>query len=121
MRARWAGVDENMGAKMCWKLVDDVSGEIICRSTICFAIEPGTANLQVNPIEPNTEVKVESTENDELLDEFILLAGFETPFSRVHNKVPVASIPSSTKSKTWQDIEREEDHHEDTQQQYFQT
>ena len=50
MRARWAGVNENIGAKMCWKLVDDVSGEIVCRSTICSAIKPGTANLQVDPI-----------------------------------------------------------------------
>ena len=51
---------------MCWKLVNDVSGEIVCRSTIRSAIEPGTTNLQVNPIEPNPEVKVESTENDKL-------------------------------------------------------
>lgn len=29
MRARWAGVDEKIGTKMCWKLVDDSSGEII--------------------------------------------------------------------------------------------
>ena len=34
MRARWAGIDENIGTKMCWKLVDDNSGEIINRSTI---------------------------------------------------------------------------------------
>ena len=30
MRARWASVDENIGTKMCWKLVDYNSGEIIC-------------------------------------------------------------------------------------------
>ena len=29
-RARWAGVDEKIGAKMCYKLVDDESGYIIC-------------------------------------------------------------------------------------------
>ena len=52
MRARWVGVDENISTKMCWKLVDDNSGEIICRSTIRSAIEPCTANLQVDPLEP---------------------------------------------------------------------
>ena len=47
IRARWARVDEKICAKMCWKLVDNVRGELICRSTICSTIEPGTANLQV--------------------------------------------------------------------------
>ena len=51
MRERWVEVDENIGVKMRWKLVDDVSGEIICRSTIRSAIKPGTANLQVDPLE----------------------------------------------------------------------
>ena len=44
-RARWAGVDEKIGAKMCYKLVDEESGKIICRSVILAAIEPGSANL----------------------------------------------------------------------------
>ena len=39
----------------------------------------------------------------------------------MQDKDLVASIPSSTKSKTWQDIERGEEHHTDTQQQYFQS
>ena len=30
MRARWAQIDESIGTKMCWKLVDDNSGEMIC-------------------------------------------------------------------------------------------
>ena len=29
MRSRWASVDENISTKMCWKLVDDNSWEII--------------------------------------------------------------------------------------------
>ena len=33
-RARWASVDEKIGAKMCYKLVDEESGKIICRSVI---------------------------------------------------------------------------------------
>ena len=51
MRARRTGVDENIGTKMCWKLVDDNSGEIIYKSTTRSAIEPGTVNLQVGPLE----------------------------------------------------------------------
>ena len=44
-RARWACVDENIGAKMCYKLVDDESGKIVCSSVIRSATEPGTTNL----------------------------------------------------------------------------
>ena len=51
-RARWAGVDEQIGAKMCYKLVDDETGKIINRSVIHSATEPGTKNLRVDPIEP---------------------------------------------------------------------
>ena len=44
-KARWAGVDEKIGAKMCYKLVYDNSGKIICRSVIRSATEPGTAKI----------------------------------------------------------------------------
>ena len=44
-RACWAGVDEKIGVKMCYKLVDDKTGKIINRSVIYFATEPDTANL----------------------------------------------------------------------------
>ena len=50
-RARWDGVDEKIGAKMCYKLVDDESGKIVCRSVIQSATELGTANLWIDPIE----------------------------------------------------------------------
>ena len=43
MRERWAGVDKNIGIKMCWKLVDDVSEEIIV--DLLFI-------LQLNPVQP---------------------------------------------------------------------
>ena len=33
-RARWTGVAENIGDKMCYKLVDDETGKIVCRSVI---------------------------------------------------------------------------------------
>ena len=82
---------------MSWKLVDDVSGEKIYRSAIRSAIEPDTANLQVDPIESKQEDTVESTENSELLDGFMSLVDFESPFLRVHDKDLVASIPSTTK------------------------
>ena len=81
MRARWTGVDKNIRVKMCWKFVDDVSGEIICRSTISSVIEPDTANIQVDPIKPippNTNPDYE----DNLLVEFISLADFDIPFWR---------------------------------------
>ena len=35
MRSRWAGVDENIGTKMCWKLVDDNSGEFCNKARCC--------------------------------------------------------------------------------------
>ena len=117
---------------MCWKLLNDVSGEIVCRSTIWSVIEPSTANLQDNHLEPlkdpvkptkldKPNKKIDSTGNKETLDEFMSLADIETPFSRSSEKGPVDSIPASTKSQTWQDIERGDEHYEDTQQQYFQS
>ena len=49
-RARWASVDEYIGAKMCYKLVDDESSNIVCRSVIQSATEPGTDKLRIDPI-----------------------------------------------------------------------
>ena len=95
---------------MYWKLVDDNSGEIICWSTIRSAIEPGTANLQVDPLEP-LQVPV-----DDILDDFMSLADFSTPLSSTAN--PVESIPHSTKSRVWQDTVTAK-HHEDIQQRHF--
>ena len=77
MRARWAEIDENIGTKMCWKLVDDVSGELVCRSTIRSAIEAGTAYLQIGLLESLPD-SVEPSELT-LLDDFISLANFKTP------------------------------------------
>ena len=103
------------------EFVDDVSGEIIYRSTIRSAIEPDTANLQVDLIKPRPEENLETTEDNGLLDELMSLAYFKTPFSHLNYTDLAALIPSSTKSKTWQDIKRGENHHEDTQQCYFQS
>ena len=50
-RARWAGVDEQIGAKMCYKLVDEENGKIICQSVIRAVTKPGPSNLHVDPIE----------------------------------------------------------------------
>ena len=104
---------------MCWKLVDDVSGVIICRSTIYSAIEPGTANLQVDPIEPRPDAN--SDHEDELFDAFTSLSDFDTLFLPMSEKGLVDPIPASTKSKTRQDIYRGEEHLEDTNQPYFQS
>ena len=43
--ARWANVNESIGSKMCYTLVDDKSENIICRSVSISATETGTANL----------------------------------------------------------------------------
>ena len=116
MRARWAGIDESIGTKMCWKLVDDNSGEIVCRSAIRSAIELGAANFQIDHMEllPNP-----IDGNDGLIDNFISLANFKTPLSHTTLPDPVGSIPASTKSQVWQETVRGVENHEDTQQQHF--
>ena len=49
------------------------------------------------------------------------LADFETPFSDVDMEDPVNSIPASTKSKMWQEMEKDRqlEHQQDIQQRYF--
>ena len=116
MRAQWAGVDENICTKMCWKLVNDNSGEIINLLTIRSAIEPGSANLQVDPLKP-LPAPVVDTNIDDILDDFISVADFEMPLSSVQG--PVNSIPDSTKSRVWQETLQEVEHHEDIQQRHF--
>ena len=96
-RARWAGIDENIGTKMCWKLVDDDNGEIICSSTIRSTIEPGSANLQVDPINSLPDPPVLPDTSD-ILDDFMSLVNFEAPITE---SGPVGSIPDSTKSRLW--------------------
>ena len=70
--------------------------------------EPGTANLRVDPIKP---LPPDATDSDALLDEMMTLADFEAPLSKVNMVDPVDSIPASTKSKTWQEMEK--DNHEE--------
>ena len=118
MGAQWAGVDENIGTKMYWKLVDDNSGEIICRSTIRSTIEPGTANLQVDPLEPLPD-PIDDTKHDDLLDDLMSLANFNAPLSHTTKTSPVDYIPASKISQTWQDIKRGVEHNKDTQQRHF--
>jgi len=107
-RTRLAGVDEKIGVKMCYNLVDDETGKIINRSVIRSATEPSTANLRVDPIEPLP------SDSDDILDEMMSTADFETPLSCVD---PVDSIPASINSRTWQEMERDsyEEHEEDLQ------
>ena len=50
------------------------------------------------------------------------VADFATPFhANQQQRDPVDSIPDSTKSKTWQDIEQGEVYSEDSQYRHFQT
>ena len=85
---------------MCWKLVGNASGEIICRSTIRSAIEPGTANLQIDPLKliPNPIEHVEDpllSKTTKLLDAFMSLDNFDMPFLHTTKLGPVDSIPTS--------------------------
>ena len=86
---------------MYYKLVDDESGKIICRSVIRSATEPGTANLCVNPIKPLPPDAIPNTELNAMLDELMRLADLKTPLSQCDENDPVDSIPTSTKSRTW--------------------
>ena len=112
---------------MCYKLVDEESGKIICRSVIRAATEPGSANLRVDPIEPLPPP-------DPDLEGLMKGADFEAPFSSDRKKVPVEAIPSSTDTMNWREMERskqaeyqdhlKEQYHEnleDVQQRYFQS
>ena len=96
-RARWAGVDEKIGAKMCYKLVDEESGMIIYRSVIRAATEPGSSNLRVDPIKPLLPT-------DTVLDEMMTAADFKTPVSDDQKKVPTFSILSTTNTMNWREI-----------------
>ena len=69
-RTQQAGDDEQIGAKMCYKLVGDETGKIINRSVICSVTEPSTANLRVDPIEPLPP------DPDDVLDEMMSAANF---------------------------------------------
>ena len=95
---------------MCYKLVDDETGAIINLFVIRSATESGTANLCVDPIEPLPP------DPDDVLDEMMSAADFG-----LSNVDPVDSIPSSTKSKTWQKMEHDNyvEYQEDAQQRYF--
>ena len=106
---------------MCYRLVDDETGKIICRSVIRLATEPGTANLQIDPIKPLPPDAIYNTEPGAMLDEMMTMADFNTPFSDVNKKDPFDLIPASTKSKTWQEIKRSKqvEQQEDVQQCYF--
>ena len=99
MRARWASVDENIGTKICWKLVEDNSGEIINQSTIRSTIESGAAKLQVHPLETLPKPADDATD---------ILNDFMSEMSLSHTALlgPVNSVPASTKSQVWQEIVR---------------
>lgn len=80
----WCRLDKGIGTKLCYKLVHDISGEIIYRST---------TNLQVDPITPHQEDNaILDTEDDAMLDEFISLADFDMLFLRSKEKEPVDSF-----------------------------
>lgn len=87
MRARCAGVDKNIGPTMWWKLVDNVSGAAIYRSTTCLAIGSDISNPQVDPIQTKPEADI-----DDMLDEFIVLADFDTSFLCTKVKDLISSI-----------------------------
>ena len=81
-------------------------------------IKPGAANLQVDPLEPLPK-PIDDIPTDNILDNFMSLADFETPLYHTTMPGPVDSIPASTKSQVWQEIVRGVENHDDTQQRYF--
>ena len=105
---------------MCYKPVDDESGKIVCRSVIRSATEPGTANLRIDPIELLPPDATSTTELNAMLDKMMTRADFETLLSNIDMIDPINSIPASTKSKTWQEIEQDRhlEHQEDIKQRY---
>ena len=115
--ARWAGIDEKIGIKMCYKLVNDKSRKIVCRSVIWSATGPSTTNLQIDPIEPLPPDAIPNTELDAMLDEMMIFADFEISLSDVDMNDPVVFIQASIKSKIWQEMEkdRQMEHQEDVQ------
>ena len=108
---------------MCYKLVDDEGGKIVCRSVTRPATEPGTANLRIDLIEPLPPDTIHSTELDTMLDEMMTMANLKTPLSNINEKDPVNLILASTNSKTWQEMERSKhtEHQEDLQERYYQS
>ena len=92
---------------MCYKLVDDGGGKIVCRSVIHSTTEPGTANLRIDPIEPSSPVAVRNTEPDTMLDELMTHAEFGIPLSNIDMVDPIDSIPTSTKSRPWQEMDQD--------------
>ena len=77
---------------MCYKLVDEKNGKIICRSVIWSATEPNTAKLQIDPIKLLPPDTMHSKEPDAILDKMMKAADFDTPFLDVNKKDPVNSI-----------------------------
>ena len=73
--------------------------------------------LQVDPVKPKQDDAILNTEDNTILDESMSFADFTTLFLRTKEKRLVNLILASTKSKTWQVMERGEgEYYEDTQQ-----
>jgi hypothetical protein len=51
LRGRWVGISEHIGIKMTYKIITDDTGEEVCRSAICSALDPTMKNLREDPIE----------------------------------------------------------------------
>jgi hypothetical protein len=79
---RWVGISEHIGNKMTYKIITDDTGEEVCRSAICSALDPTMKNLREDPIE---------TEKDPILLEDILS--------------PAGAISTKIKSDAMNDIQ----------------
>jgi hypothetical protein len=51
LRCRWVGISEHIGNKMTYKIITDDTGEELCRSAVCSALDPTMKNLREDPIE----------------------------------------------------------------------
>ena len=111
LRGRWAGISEHIGHKMTFKIITDDTGEEICRSLIRSAIEPGTQNLQLDPVITPTQGN--------------LLTPTQAPTpvdaGTIENLMsPTGFISPIVKSEGMEDINRVMDPIGDTQQRHFQ-
>ena len=86
-------------------------------------IEPGTTNLQVDPLELRPDLTEEQegckVADDDHFNDILSATDFGISCSYIGD--PIDSLPQSVKSNAWQDLEYGEEYHKDSQQIYFQS
>jgi hypothetical protein len=60
---RVAGIAEHQGDAMTWLILDDITQQVLCRSSIRTAIDPNTTNLRAEHLGTNNDFTPENGEN----------------------------------------------------------